>query len=88
MPENIDLDGDGEVEQNELDLYIRRRNTQRNFAIVAMASLVIMGAWIGFFATETRLQSIGALLDLFWITMGGIIATYMGAEAYSDVNKN
>jgi hypothetical protein len=36
---------------------------------------------------EERLVAMGSLLDLYFITLGGIIATYMGAEAYTSASR-
>lgn len=84
---NLDLDGDGEVEENELKIYTRRVAVQRRIAILSFIALLLSGAWIMVGMDEERLVAMGSLLDLYFITLGGIIATYMGAEAYTSASR-
>lgn len=87
MDNNIDLDGDGVVEDNEMALYMKRRTVQRRMAIASMIALVATGTWMVLGMPAERLEAMGSLLDLYWVTLGGVIATYMGAEAYSSASK-
>ena len=87
MDNNLDLDGDGVVEDNEMALYMKRRTVQRRMAIASMIALVATGTWMVLGMPAERLEAMGSLLDLYWVTLGGVIATYMGAEAYSSASK-
>lgn len=80
---NIDFDNDGVVSDIEQKLYMRRRDTLRNMAVVALISMILTAIWILFIAEPERLVSIGTLLDLYWLSMGGIVASYMGSEAWT-----
>ena len=79
-----DLDGDGKIEQDEVDIVKKRVATHRKMAIYAMAALLLSGGYIIVFADPTQIEAYGSALDLFWITLGGIIATYMGAEIWAS----
>ena len=80
---DIDLNHDGIVDEKEMDLNLIKRTTQRRMAIVSLIAILATGFYIAFGASPERLASLGSLLDLFWITLGGVIATYMGSEAYT-----
>jgi hypothetical protein len=84
---NIDLDNDGVIEEDEVDIMKRRLALQRRIATFAFIALLVSGGWLMFGMEETRLQAMGNLLDLYFITLGGIIATYMGSEAYATANR-
>ena len=86
MDNNLDLDGDGVVGKKEMDLYMLRRTVQRRMAITSMVALIATGTWMVLGMPADRLEAMGSLLDLYWITLGGVIATYMGAEAYSTAS--
>lgn len=79
---NIDIDKDGIVEEYEQKLTMARLKTMRRLAITSMFAICIAAGVIVFYLPEDRLLALGSLLDLFWITCGGIIATYMGSEAW------
>jgi len=83
-PFNNDIDGDGVIEQDEVDIVKKRVATHRTMAIFAMIALVGSGGYIVAFADPSQIEAYGSALDLFWITLGGIIATYMGAEIWAS----
>lgn len=77
-----DLDNDGKVDVTEKKEYVSKLRTQQRLAIAAISALIITGLWLAVGASIERLDHIGGLLDIYWITLGGVIATYMGAEAW------
>ncbi|AKF13386.1 hypothetical protein PHIN3_121 [Sinorhizobium phage phiN3] len=79
---DADLDGDGKIAENELEIHLKKLQTQRKIAIVALAVLCFLGIYITIFLPIARIEQVANALDLLWITLGGVIATYMGAEAY------
>jgi len=83
-PLDIDLDRDGVVEEDEVEIVKRRVSTHRKLAILAMLALVVSGGWIIGVTESEKVEALGGVLDLYWITLGGIIATYMGAEVWSS----
>lgn len=85
--EQLDINGDGKIQKNELKMYNRKMITQRNMAIASLIAIILAGGYLLAVAPETRLEAMGSLLDLYWITLGGVIATYMGTETYSYINR-
>jgi hypothetical protein len=79
----IDIDKDGKISEKELEMYKKKTSMQRNLAFLSMASILGMALWIGYYAPVERLAALNGLLDLFWVIAGGIVATYMGSEAYA-----
>jgi NO-binding membrane sensor protein with MHYT domain len=85
-PLDIDLDRDGVVEEDEVDIVKRRVATHRKIALVAMAALIASGGWIIGVTETEKIEALGGVLDLYWITLGGVVATYMGAEIWASKN--
>lgn len=77
-----DLNGDGLVDETELELHKARMATQRRIAYAALIVMCFLGIYITIWLPIDRVAQISQALDLLWITLGGVIATYMGAEAY------
>lgn len=82
-PLDIDLDRDGVVEEDEVEIVKRRVATHRKLALMAMLALLASGGWIIGVTDAEKVEALGGVLDLYWITLGGIIATYMGAEIWA-----
>lgn len=87
MSEIVDLDGDGKVEEYEIGMFKKRMATQRRMAIVSLIAMIGTGTWIAFGMDAERLESMGSLLDLYFITLGGVVAAYMGAEAFASTQR-
>lgn len=83
-PLDIDLDRDGVVEEDEVEIVKRRVSTHRKLALMAMLALLASGGWIIGVTDAEKVEALGGVLDLYWITLGGIIATYMGAEIWAS----
>lgn len=77
-----DINGDGVVDKNELDLHMSKMQMQRRIALIAMLVMCFLGIYITIWLPLDRVAQIAAALDLLWVTLGGVIAAYMGAEAY------
>ena len=92
MYERFDEDGDGIVSDEELaharqimelELREEKAKSQRQLAIVAMASMV------GFailpilpFVPESRLSTLASLSDMLFLSQASIVGMYFGATAY------
>lgn len=90
MDENdsLDLNNDGMIDQYELEIFNKKTKTQRWMAIGSFVTIIMIGSYITFFMPETRLLALSSgVLDVFWITLGGIVATYMGYSAFIDMTK-
>ena len=87
ISEKIDLDGDGKIEEYELNMFRKRLSTQRKMAIISLVAMIGTGSWIAFGMDAERLTAMGSLLDLYFITLGGVVAAYMGAEAFASTRR-
>jgi len=90
-----DLDGDGEITDEELahakeirqaEHELRKLRAQRR---MATASLVAMGAFTGamFIVPIARVQALADISNLFYISGAGIVGAFMGASAWMSRNK-
>ena len=94
--DEYDQDGDGIVTDEELGHVkeIKRTEdaTRKNLAQLRMArfSLIAMGAFTFamFFVPIDRVNALADISNLFYITGGGIVATYMGTTAWTQRSTN
>ena len=80
--DDIDLNHDGLVSQKEEELYEKKAVNRRRMAWVSLIAMIISGFAIMFFIPESRLQRINAMLDLYWISLGGIVGAYVGISTW------
>lgn len=77
-----DINGDGTVDVDEVSLHKTKMQTQRRIACIALLVMCFLGIYITIWLPLDRIAQVATALDLLWVTLGGVIATYMGAEAY------
>ena len=87
-----DLDGDGEVTDEELErhqqlveleLREEKADSQRNMAWVAMISMVLFSVFLMLpMMPDSRVKALSDLLGLFYIAQASIVAAYFGATAF------
>ena len=88
-----DLDGDGVVNDKELEVVTKmheaeaaeeKADAQRRMAWISMAAMILFTTivMIPGFIPETRLKLLGDLSALFYIGMAGVVGAYMGMTAY------
>ena len=87
-----DLDGDGEVTDEELErhqqlveleLREEKADSQRNMAWVAMISIVMFSIFLMLpMMPDSRVKALSDLLGLFYIAQASIVAAYFGATAF------
>lgn len=80
--EEIDLNHDGIVSKKEEELYEKKAKNRRLMAWVSLVAMIVSGFAIMFFIPEARLQRINAMLDLYWISLGGIVGAYVGISTW------
>ena len=91
-----DQDGDGIITDKELGSIKQIKQTEdasrKNLAQLRMArfSLIAMGVFTVamFFIPIERVNAIADISNLFYITGGGIVATYMGTTAWTQRSAN
>ncbi len=91
-----DQDGDGIITDEELGSIKQIKQTEdasrKNLAQLRMArfSLIAMGIFTVamFFIPIERVNALADISNLFYITGGGIVATYMGTTAWTQRSAN
>ena len=91
-----DQDGDGFITDEELGSIKQIKQTEdasrKNLAQLRMArfSLIAMGVFTVamFFIPIERVNALADISNLFYITGGGIVATYMGTTAWTQRSAN
>ena len=91
-----DQDGDGIITDEELGSIKQIKQTEdasrKNLAQLRMArfSLIAMGVFTlaMFFIPIDRVNALADISNLFYITGGGIVATYMGTTAWTQRSTN
>ena len=91
-----DQDGDGIITDEELGSIKQIKQTEdasrKNLAQLRMArfSLIAMGVFTlaMFFIPIERVNALADISNLFYITGGGIVATYMGTTAWTQRSAN
>lgn len=78
----IDLNKDGKISKAEVATYEKRARNRRQMAWVALIALVVSGFSLMFLVPETRLTKLTNMLDLYWISLGGIVGAYVGITAW------
>lgn len=86
MPENndIDVNGDGQVDEKEYAIYERKATNRRKLAWVSLIAMIATAYCIMFLVPETKLERIKDMLDLYWISLGGIVGAYVGMSAWAS----
>ena len=94
---DFDIDGDGKITDKEIamkermlevELREEKSASQKFMAWVAMGMMIVFT--IVLFTpmmTDSRVEALADLLGLFYIAQTGVVAAYMGATAYMQVNQ-
>jgi hypothetical protein len=91
---NIDVDGDGKIEQDdidavkaieEIDRMNRRQMSQRKMAWVAMWSMILFTLLLfSPLIPESRVNALSDLLGLFYIAQAGVVGAFLGVTAWMN----
>ena len=79
----IDIDGDGVVSKKEEEIYERKAKNRRRMAWLSLAALIASGFSLVFLVPENRLAQLNGILELYWLSLGGIVGAYVGMSAWS-----
>jgi len=80
-----DLDGDGIVTEDEVKLsnLMVKHAAQTRLSYMAMFSMMVVTALLFLpIFPDTRINALGDLITLFYISNASIVGTYMGVTAY------
>ena len=84
----IDLNGDGVIDDKELDHYYRKTRTHKRIAIICLVAILVLTAFLLTPVVSTeRISALSDLISMFYIMTGSIIGTYMGTSAWMGVSK-
>ena len=81
---DIDINNDGVVDTYEQIVYERKAKNRRRMAWLALVALVLSGFSLMFLVPETRLPQLNGILELYWISLGGIVGAYVGMSAWAS----
>jgi len=81
--EEIDVNGDGIVNEKELQIYEKRAINRRRMAWVSLVAMIFTAAALMFFVPDDRLAKLDGLLELYWIALGGVVGAYVGISAWT-----
>lgn len=82
--DNVDLNGDGKLDEKEYAIYQRKATNRRKIAWVSLVAMIATAFCIMFLVPETKLERIKDMLDLYWISLGGIVGAYVGMSAWAS----
>lgn len=78
----IDINGDGKVSELEEKAYERKAQNRRKMAWVSLIAMIATAVALLFFVPDSRLEKIKDMLDLYWISLGGIVGAYVGISTW------
>lgn len=78
----VDLNGDGIVSEKEYEIYEKKAVNRRKIAWVSLFALLVSGFYVILFMPESRLDQLNGIIELFWITLGGIVGAYVGISSW------
>lgn len=80
----LDLDGDGVISKKEEEIYERKAKNRRRMAWLSLIALIASGFSLMFFVPESRLSQLNGILELYWLSLGGIVGAYVGMSAWAS----
>lgn len=83
VPSELDMDNDGKVSKYERDQYEQRAKNRRRMAWSSLVALVLTGFALMFLVPESRLTKLDGLLELYWVSLGGVVGAYVGISAWA-----
>jgi hypothetical protein len=84
MDLKIDLNNDGVIDERENLIYERKAKNRRRMAWLSLIALIASGFCLMFFVPESRLSQLDGILELYWISLGGIVGAYVGMSAWAS----
>lgn len=79
---DIDMNNDGKIDDFEEQAYERKAKNRRRMAWVSLIAMIATAFSLIFVVPEARLEKLSGLLELYWISLGGIVGAYVGISAW------
>ena len=89
----IDSNSDGLVTDEEIDLAnkihelqekVKKSESQEKMAWVALLGIILFTAFLfSSYIEIDKVDKIGEFIGMFYITLAGVVATYMGTQAWA-----
>ena len=89
----VDSNSDGLVTDDEIDLAnkmhelqekVRKSESQEKMAWVALLGIILFTAFLfSSYIEIDKVDKIGEFIGMFYITLAGVVATYMGTQAWA-----
>jgi cytochrome bd-type quinol oxidase subunit 2 len=80
----VDLNNDGIVTSKEEALYEKKAVNRRRMAWLSLIALIVSGICVMFVIPESRLKSLSGLLELYFISLAGIVGAYVGISTWMN----
>lgn len=79
----MDLDGDGAVNEEEIRLYALKQRAQRKIALTAMWSVIICtGILLSPLVQGDKIEALSTILATFYVSMAGITGAFVGVTSW------
>lgn len=79
---DADMNGDGKIDDFEEQAYERKAKNRRRMAWVSLIAMILTAFALIFIVPEARLEKLDGLLELYWISLGGIVGAYVGISSW------
>jgi len=81
--EEMDVNGDGKIDEFEQAIYEKKAVNRRKMAWVALIAMIVSGLLLmSPLIPESRLEKLENLLDFYWIALGTITGAYVGISTW------
>lgn len=78
-----DINKDGVLDNKELEFYKEREKYQRKMSYIALTAIIVTASFLLIVVDAEKLSKFDDILDMYFITLGGVIATSMGVSAWA-----
>ena len=78
----VDINKDGRVSDKEELLYEKKAVNRRRMAWVSLIAMIATAFALLFLVSDSRLEKVKDMLDLYWIALGGIVGAYVGISTW------
>lgn len=80
---DIDINGDGKIDEREFEMHEKRTANHRKIAFVALWSCILLTiVLLTPLIPVERVTALSDLISMFYIMMGTVIGAYMGVSGW------